>query len=125
MKECLRIQEVICVQCPENCSITVRMRDKEIIDIKNAKCERGKEFSVKEVTSPVRDFFTTVRVKQGKIPVLSVRSTRPIPKNMLFECASRVAKLVVTAPVSIGETLIRNILNLDVDIVATNTVEKA
>ena len=125
MKGGHRTREVICIECPESCRITATMRDREIVDIQNAKCERGKEFCIKEVTSPVRDFFTTVRIRRGEIPVLSVRSTQPIPKNMLFDCAAKVAKLEVTAPVRIGETLIRNILNLDINIIATKTVERA
>ncbi len=107
------------------CKISVEIKDGEVIKIENAECRRGRDYSIQEVTSPVRDFFTTVRVEGGMIPVLSVRSTRPIPKNMLMACASELAKIVISPPVRLGDTVVNNILNLGIDIVATKTIEKA
>ena len=118
-------REIVCILCPIGCKISVEIKDGEVIKIENAECRRGRDYSIQEVTSPVRDFFTTVRVEGGMIPVLSVRSTRPIPKNMLMACASELAKIVISPPVRLGDTVVNNILNLGIDIVATKTIEKA
>jgi len=118
-------REVICILCPVGCRITVEIEDGEISKIENAGCKRGRDYAEQEIKSPVRDFFTTVRVKDGKIPVVSVRSTAPIPKRMLMRCASELARIVVPAPVRIGDVIVKNIMNLGVDIVATKSVEKA
>ena len=120
-----KIREVTCILCPVGCKIIVEIKDGEIISFRNAGCKRGRNYAEQEVKSPVRDFFTTVRVKGGKIPVLSVRSTGPVPKDMLMVCASELAKKVVPAPIKIGDVIMKNILNLGVDIVATKDVEKA
>ena len=118
-------REVICILCPVGCRIRVEIEDGEISKIENAGCKRGRDYAEQEIKSPVRDFFTTVRVKDGKIPVVSVRSTAPIPKRMLMRCASELARIVVPAPVRIGDVIVKNIMNLGVDIVATKSVEKA
>jgi len=107
------------------CTINAWLRNGEVVKIEGAKCGRGKDYSIQEVKSPVRDFFTTVRVKGGKIPMLSVRSTRPIPKNMLIPCALELAKVVVSAPIKLGEPVVKNILNLGIDIIATKNIEES
>jgi len=119
------IREVTCILCPVGCKIIVEIKDGEIVKLENAGCNRGRDYAEQEIKSPVRDFFTTVRVKDGKIPVVSVRSTGPVPKHMLMRCALELAKIVVPAPVRIGDIIVKNMMNLGVDIIATKNVEKA
>jgi len=119
------IHEVVCILCPVGCRILVETKDGEVVRIDNAGCERGKDYSLQEIRSPVRDFFTTIRVANGKIPMLSVRSTEPIPKNMLMPCAAELARRIIRAPVKLGDVIVENIMNLGVDIVATKDVDKA
>jgi len=118
-------REVVCILCPMGCEITVKVRDGEILEVEDAGCKRGREYSIKELKSPVRDFFTTVRVEGGRTPMLSVRSTEPVPKDMLMACAVELAKLVVPAPVNIGDIIVKDILHLGVDVIATKGVERA
>ena len=118
-------REVTCILCPVGCKITVEIESGEIAKIKNAGCKRGIDYAEQEIKSPVRDFFTTVRVKGGEIPVVSVRSSKPVPKHMLMRCASELAEIVVPAPVRIGDVIVKNIMNLGVDIIATKNVKKA
>jgi len=117
-------REIICTLCPMGCRINVEIKDGDVIKIEDAGCNLGRDYSIQEVKNPVRDFFTTVRVEGGRIPVLSVRSTGPAPKNMLMACALELAKIVVPAPVRLGDTLIRNILNLGIDVVATKDIRR-
>ena len=107
------------------CRIAVEMKDGEVIKTENAQCGRGRDYSLQELRSPVRDFFTTVRVAGGKIPVVSVRSTGPVPKSMLMACAVELAEIVIPAPVKNGDVIVINMKNLGVDIVATKDVDKA
>lgn len=121
----IEVREVICILCPMGCKVDVKVKDDEIVGVKDAGCKRGIEYAIQEIKAPMRDFFTTVRVKGGRIPMLSVRSTKPIPKNMLIPCAIELAKLVVSAPIKVGDVIVKNILNLGVDIIATKDIEKA
>jgi len=119
------IHEVVCILCPVGCRIIVETEDGEVVRIDNAGCERGKDYSLQEIRSPVRDFFTTIRIADGKSPLVSVRSTKPIPRNMLILCAAELAKRIIQAPVKIGDIIVENIMNLGVDIIATKDVDKA
>lgn len=107
-----------------SCNIRAKIRNGEIVEVEGAGCKRGIDYCVKEIRSPVRDFFTTIRVKDGKTPLLSVRSTEPVSKNILMACATELSKLIVPAPVRIGDVIVRNILHSGIDIIATKDVEK-
>ncbi len=119
------IHEVVCILCPVGCRIIVEIGDGDVVRIDNAGCERGKDYCLQEIRSPVRDFFTTIRVANGRTPLVSVRSTRPIPKSMLMPCAAELARRVIRAPVKLGDIIVENMMNLGVDIVATKDVDKA
>lgn len=118
-------REIICILCPMGCKVNVEIKDGEVVKIENAGCERGRDYAVQEIEYPVRDFFTTIRVDGGRIPMLSVRSTEPVPKNMLVACASELAKIVVSAPIRLGDIIVSNMLNLGIDVIATKDIEKA
>ena len=118
-------REIVCILCPMGCKMKVKIRNGEVVRIEGAECKRGEDYSMQEVKSPIRDFFTTIRVEGGRMPVLSVRSVGPVPRDMLTPCALELAKIVVSAPVRLGDTIVKNILDLGVDIVATKDVEKA
>ncbi|MEM2282016.1 MAG: DUF1667 domain-containing protein [Candidatus Hadarchaeales archaeon] len=120
-----RTLEITCLLCPLACKARVSTRDGEVVEIQNIECERGKGYVSREVRDPVRDFFTTVRVRGAKIPVLPVRATGPVPKGKLMECLSELAKVEVEAPVRLGDIVVKNILGLGVDIVATRNLDRA
>jgi CxxC motif-containing protein len=121
----IKIHEVVCILCPMGCKITVKTEDGEVVSIEDAACERGKDYSLYEIRSPLRDFFTTVRVAGGRTPLLSVRSTEPVPKDMLVLCAKELAGAIIPAPVKLGDIIVKNVMNLGVDIIATKDVDKA
>jgi len=94
------------------------------VKVEGVECPRGREYVLREITEPTRDFFTTVPIQGGRIPVIPVRSTQPVPKDRILDCAKDVAKAVLEAPISEGEIILEDIQGLGVDIVATRTVEK-
>ena len=65
---------------------------------------------------------TTVKVSGGVLPVVSVKTSKPIPKGKMFDCMQVINNEVVDAPVKMGDVLICNICDTGVDIVATNEV---
>ena len=54
------------------------------------------------------------------MPVVPVKSAKPIPKELLFDCMTEINKVTLAAPVKIGDVVLENILNTGVNIVATN-----
>lgn len=119
-------KNIICVACPMGCEITVTLDDttNEIISVKGNTCKRGDAYARTECTNPVRSFTTTVKVSSGEHPVVPCKSSSPLPKGKVLDCADFIRTVCVDAPVKIGDVLIKNILDTGVDIVATNYCEK-
>lgn len=114
-------KEMICVSCPLGCMLSVELNDKnEVISVSGNTCKRGEQYAVDECTNPVRMLTSTMKVEGGKLPVIPVKTSKPIPKGKMFECMEVINSVSVDAPVKMGEVLISNICDTGVDIVATN-----
>lgn len=114
-------KEMICVSCPLGCMLSVELNDKnEVISVSGNTCKRGEQYAVDECTNPVRMLTSTMKVHGGKLPVIPVKTSKPIPKGKMFECMEVINSVSVDAPVKMGEVLISNICDTGVDIVATN-----
>ncbi len=118
-------RKFICVSCPLGCGLTVTLEDGEVKSVEGNSCPRGASYAKSEVKDPRRVFASTVRVKNGKLPVCPIRSKTPAPRGKLFEIAQAVAKLEIPAPIKIGQVLIHNACGTDVDIVASRDLESA
>ncbi len=114
-------REMVCVACPLGCPLSVEMNDAgEVISVTGNTCKRGEKYAQDECTNPVRMLTTTMKINGGSLPVISVKTSAPIPKGMMFECMKIINNEVVDAPVKMGEVLISNICDTGIDIVATN-----
>lgn len=114
--------EVTCILCPIGCEIRVNRKDLSIID--GAKCNRGIEYSKNEIINPKRIITTSILVKNGDLPLLSVKTSKPIPKNKINQIIDIIKKKSISAPIEIGDIIIKNILNTGSDIIATKSIEK-
>ena len=119
-------REMICVACPIGCSLSVSLDENAVVaDVKGNQCKRGETYAVTECTAPTRSLTTTVKVSVAAVPVLPVRSSKPIPKKLLLECMKIINTVSAEAPVKIGDVIIPNILDTGADIIATNDCPKA
>lgn len=107
--------ELTCICCPNGCRLKV---DKEKKKVSGNKCPRGEEYGINEVTHPMRIITSTIRVENGQYPVVPVKTNIPIPKELTFRCMDVINTIKVSAPVTIGEVLIENILGSGADIIA-------
>ena len=117
-------KEMICIGCPLGCSLSVEYDEKTIQQVTGNRCKVGLEYAEKEVFNPERTLTTTVRVKNGHLPLVSVRTNKPMSKNRIFDAMSLLAKVEVEAPVKIGDPIVSNIFNTDVSVVATKNILK-
>ena len=113
-----------CIVCPQGCPIDV-WEDKGEIKVSGNACKRGYEYVLEEYKAPKRILTTTIRVKGGVLPVIPVRSNIPIPKEKLFDFMAVINKNAIKAPIKMGDILVKNILGLDVHIIASRDIEKA
>lgn len=114
-------RDLICVSCPIGCAVTVELDDNgQVLSVTGNTCKRGDSYARQECTHPERMLTSTVKVEGGRMPVVPVKSAKPIPKELLFDCMTEINKVALAAPVKIGDVVLENILNTGVNIVATN-----
>lgn len=114
--------EVICIECPLGCMVRLDMENGTARNIFGYSCKRGEAYALKEITSPVRMVTSTMKVKNGERPLVSVKTNGPIPKNKIFECMAEINRTEAIAPVSAGDVLIGNAANTGIAIIATKDV---
>lgn len=51
-----------------------------------------------------------------------LKATSDIPKAKIYECASALKNVVVTAPVKIGDVVVSNVAGTGVDVVAAKNI---
>jgi CxxC motif-containing protein len=115
-------KEIICIGCPMGCYLTVDYDGTKIHTLSGNRCKVGLEYAEKEISNPERTLTTTVKVKHGHLPLVSVRTNKPIPKSRILDAMNLLAKVEVEAPIKIGEPIIQNIFNTGVNIVATKNI---
>lgn len=117
-------KEMICIGCPMGCSLSVEYVGKTIQSINGNRCKVGLEYAEKECFNPERTLTTTVRVRNGHLPLVSVRTNKPLPKDRIFDTMNMLAKIEVEAPIKIGETIVQNVFDTNVSIVATKNITR-
>jgi CxxC motif-containing protein len=119
-------KEITCIICPNSCRLTVWVDEKtNEVQVEGYTCPRGKEYGINEYTNPVRMIITTMRIENGTLPVIPVRSNKEIPKVKLMEAIREINKTSCTAPVKMGQVLIPNILGTGIDIIASRDMIKS
>lgn len=113
-------RNLICISCPIGCSLTAEIENGEVVSVTGNTCKRGDLYARTECVHPERSLTSTVKVNGGIRPIVSVKSSKPIPKETMFDCMTLINKAEVTAPVKIGDVVIENILDTGANIVATN-----
>jgi len=117
------VKVIRCIVCPTGCQIQAISKDSDIV-FEGYTCERGLEYAKQEFYEPKRILTTTIRVDDGFLPLLPVRTDKPILKDRLREVLDMIAKTVIKAPVKMGDILIENILELDSNIIASRDLAK-
>jgi CxxC motif-containing protein len=116
-------KDLVCFICPNSCLLHIsRENDNAQIAVKNNGCPRGIAFAVKEMTNPERTLTSTVKVKNGALPLVSVRSDRPVQKAELKNLVKQLDRLIIDAPVSGGQLLVPAMGANRVNIIATREV---
>lgn len=116
-------RELICVSCPVGCAVVAELSDSgEVLSVAGNTCKRGEIYAKAECTHPERMVTSTVRVEGGRLPVVPVKTSRPVPKEKIFDIMAAINTITLKAPVTIGDIVIQNVLDSGADIVATNEV---
>lgn len=111
-----------CIRCPMGCELTVELDGSQIINISGNTCKRGELYARKEITAPTRIVTSSVKVTGGSAEMVSVKTKTDIPKDKIFDCIKCLRGITVSAPVRIGDVIVRDAAGTGVDIVATKDI---
>ena len=110
--------ELVCIMCPMGCHLTCEKKGKEVFVTGN-NCARGPIFAKAELTLPTRTLTAIVKTLAGG--VVSVKTTKPIPKKLIGKAMQELDKVVVEKP-KFGSVVIQNLLETGADVVITANV---
>ncbi len=116
--------DLVCINCPLSCALEVYEEGGEVKEVKGAECKIGQRYAIEEFTNPRRMLTTTVHAVGGLVPMLPVRSAEPIPRALLKDAVITLARLVVDAPVAVGQVIYPDILGTGIDVIASRSLEK-
>ncbi len=120
-----RTCQMICICCPNGCLLTANKGEDGQYTVTGNLCPRGEEYAINEMTNPVRNISSIIKVNGGTGPVVSCKTSSEIPKGRIHEVMELVMKARVDAPVKVGDILIKDVAGTGVDVIATNVMPKA
>ena len=110
--------EFTCVVCPWGCTLQAEGKS-----ISGYSCSRGLEYGKKELVDPRRSISGTVRICGAPQNVLPVKTSAPIPKDMLLQAAALLGKTEIYPPVKTGDVIIPDILGTGINFIAARSTE--
>jgi CxxC motif-containing protein len=117
-------KQITCIICPISCKIIVKTDGKNFEVCDGNKCIKGVEYARAEALDPKRMLTSSVLVKNGEWPLVSVKTSKPVPKNRIYYVLDEIKKVRVNAPITLGQTIIKNVAKTKINIVATKSVKR-
>lgn len=114
--------ELICIVCPKGCHLKVD--EENGYAVTGNSCERGAAYGKKELVNPTRVVTSTVRIEGAALRRLPVKTSADIPKAKIMEAMRLLDGVTIQAPVKTGEAVVKNILGLGVDFIATKSIDR-
>ncbi|WP_130808210.1 DUF1667 domain-containing protein [Senegalia massiliensis] len=118
-------KRITCIVCPIGCSLLIEKDEErqEGYRVSGNKCKRGESYAIKEMKNPTRIITSTVKIKGGLLERLPVKTKDAIPKDKIFEIMDFINQVTVTAPINVGDIIIKNIGDTGVDLVSTRDMK--
>jgi CxxC motif-containing protein len=109
-----------CKVCPIGCELIINKNTSSPsgYSVEGNSCNRGMEFGIKEMVEPSRILTGRVMLRNGNMKRLPVKTTGVVPKDMVDEIMFIFNNTEVESPIKRGDVIIKNILGLEVDVVA-------
>lgn len=117
-----KVVKLTCIVCPIGCEIEVFIENGNVVSISGNKCQKGENYAKEEVTQPKRLVFTVLKCKNGNMPTVAVKTSKPILKSLIPRVMKYLSNIEVSAPLKVGDVVVQNVLNSGADIVVTRSV---
>lgn len=120
-----------CTTCPSEYLLTVEVErdaDGAVVEVRSVtgnSCPRGDRFAHQELTCPMRVLTTTVAVSGSDEVLLPVRTAETIPLALHAQVIDLIRGLVVKAPIRMGDIVLEDLLNTNIDLIASMDINPA
>ncbi len=111
-------KQFICINCPMGCRLTVSLAEGQAVSVAGASCRRGEAYGRQEAVAPMRVLTCLMRPANREKP-LSVKTSAPVPKELLFRCANQIYATHPQAPIPMGSVVIHDLCGTGADVLAT------
>ena len=115
-------REMICIGCPMGCRLTAEVAGQTVTAVEGNHCKRGRDYAAQEAVCPMRVLTGTMKAAGCTRP-FAVRSSAPIPKAKLLECAAALRRSHPPLPIHAGDVVIEDILGTKVQIIAMQNLD--
>ena len=112
-------KKLTCIECPRGCLLSVEIEEGEVSKVSGSGCPKGEIYAKSEIENPLRVLTSTVLTEGLSLKIVPVRTDNPIPRRTLFEAMKEIKKLKIYKPVRTGDIIVKNFLNLGVNLIAT------
>lgn len=112
------MKELTCIICPRGCHLQID----DSLNVTGNFCPRGAKYAKEEITCPKRIITTFIRVNNRENTVVSVKTSDSIEKALMFKVLEEINKVKVSAPVKVGDVVIKNVLGTGADVVITKEI---
>lgn len=114
-------QTLVCFLCPNSCELTAEETESGLT-VSGNRCPRGEAFAKQELLDPQRTLTSSVRIRGAELPLLSVRSDRPVKKAELLPLMEKLQTVECAAPVHLGDVILSDVGETGASIIATRTL---
>ena len=120
------IKKMTCIICPKGCQMLVQKEPESgRIIVSGNRCEKGFLYANDELLHPVRTLTTTLKTNSSAHPRISVKTSGPIDKAKIMSAMYSLNHITVELPIEIGDVVVENLLDLNVDVIATMSLDNA
>lgn len=115
-----------CKVCSVACNLEI-LEDKSHKDayiVSGNKCNRGREYALKEKLEPSRVLTSRVILKNGPMGRVPVKTNGIIPFELVDQAMEIIRNTSATAPLKKGDIIIENLLDTGVDLIAARKVNR-
>lgn len=114
-----KIATMTCITCPQGCTLEL-FKNGDDYEVTGHSCKKGKPYAIQEYKNPTRSIASTVKTVFKEFPRLSVKTDIEVPLKDIFIFMEEINQVVVRDKFKIGEIVLKNMRNTEINLVATN-----
>jgi len=113
--------ELICIVCPKGCHLLVD--EQNDYKVTGQGCARGEQYGKIELQNPTRVITSTVRVSGALHRRCPVKTDRAIPKGLIADAMELLGRVILRAPVKLGQVVCGDVCGTGARFVSTRDME--